>query len=61
MDPAVVLHLQKLLGYTPEQVDTLLNKKSGEVAGSCSGTALWCMTGIVGRQGSCQCTHLPCS
>jgi acetate kinase len=36
MDPAVVLHLQKLLGYTPDQVDTLLNKKSGGLGDPCT-------------------------
>ena len=30
MDPAVVLHLQNELGLTVKEMDTLLNKKSGE-------------------------------
>lgn len=30
MDPAVVLHLQRALNMTPQQVDTLMNKQSGE-------------------------------
>ncbi len=29
IDPSVLLHLQAQLGYTPEQVSTLLNKQSG--------------------------------
>ncbi len=29
LDPALVLHLQEHLGYTPERVDTLLNRESG--------------------------------
>ena len=29
VDPSVLLHLQSQLGYTPEQVSTLLNKESG--------------------------------
>ncbi|UYZ62329.1 acetate/propionate family kinase [Hymenobacter weizhouensis] len=29
LDPSILLHLQQQLGYTPEQVGTLLNKHSG--------------------------------
>ncbi len=32
LDPAVVLHLQNTLGLSTKEVDTLMNKKSGESA-----------------------------